>query len=102
MWGPPAVVERVALAYGGVGVACLALWLLASASGLSRWTSVGAPLIGIERDVVAFGIGGGEAIHAAGAGQALTDDAIEQGVGLGENLLFGVMLNDTRCRLRVV
>src|SRR5205823_3519957 len=36
----------LAVAFAGVGIACISLWLGASAFGMSRWTSFLAPLVG--------------------------------------------------------
>ena len=53
-----------------------------------------AGVVGVELDVVADGVGGEEAVDAACGDQLLRDDAVEESVGVGEELagLFAVLL----------
>ena len=47
---------------------------------------VGAGGVGVELDVVADGVGGEEAVDAAGGDEVLRDDVVEERVGFGEYL----------------
>ena len=58
--------ERISLAYAGVGIACIALWLTTATIGMSRWTSFAAPLAGAAIVALAARLGRGRPLDAHG------------------------------------
>ena len=76
------------------GLAAFAVGLLAEE--VKALLHLGARVVGVELDVVAYGVGGEKAVDATRGDQLLRDDLVEQGVG------FGVYLACLRSVLRVL
>jgi hypothetical protein len=66
----PNLAQKIAFAYAGLGLACLSLWLGVAALGISRWTSIAAPLAASA--LVALAVIGRRRIATTGVADAGT------------------------------